>query len=195
MPTLDSKSTEASWVSEMTKNECCFWEGSCRGWRHETMCSDLCPLKEDGHSNDSGPLWWSEGVSPPPPPPPPLLSLSHNLQVHRNLSAPQIKSSSQYLWQRNTYSQNLESWNVSGSNLRGLSVRNPARERQCELREAHSLFETNLWHISWSSGKLISNFHCFLILPSLRETSSFISIPHPCTYRNPAKIILCRDYW
>lgn len=68
MPSVDSKGTEASCISEMTRNGWYFWEGSCRGWRHVTMCSDLSPFKKDGHSNDTGLLWWS-GETPPPPPP------------------------------------------------------------------------------------------------------------------------------
>lgn len=62
MPSVDSKGAEASWISQITRNGWYFCEGSCRGWRHLTMCSDLSPLKEDGHGNDTGLLWWSRVV-------------------------------------------------------------------------------------------------------------------------------------
>lgn len=54
------------------------WYAFRRGWRLATMCSDVCPHKEDGHSNDTGLQWWSGEY----PVPPPTILLSQPLNSH-----------------------------------------------------------------------------------------------------------------
>lgn len=66
---VDSKGAEASWISQMTRDGWYFWKGSCRGWKHLTMCSHLSPLKEDSHGNDTGTAlmeWSGVRLSSPP---------------------------------------------------------------------------------------------------------------------------------
>lgn len=94
------------------------------------MCSDLSPLKEDGHGNDTGTalMEWS-GVRPSS-----LVSLQFPLSLYHTIFkfpvlAQSHDSCTEYLCWRDTYSQisNLEEW-PEVITVRMLS--DPERERE-----------------------------------------------------------------
>lgn len=92
------------------------------------MCSDLSPLKEDGHGNDTGTAlmeWSGVGLSSPPP-----TAFSLYLTIFKfPVLAQSHVSCTEYLFWWDTYSQilNLEEW-PEVITVRMLS--DPERERQ-----------------------------------------------------------------